>query len=128
MRIEGVGRTWQVDDVQGVDDAFTWRDRCGGALLWSTHDRPYPALAVRISGDLADVHFFPYEGHPGFRCIGGDWNTAAGSTKLVYDGCDPASGEDTPDMFIVSVQTARSIACEFLRSSRMSSEVSWFEL
>jgi hypothetical protein len=124
VRIEGIGRTWQADDLKTLEDAFDWRDHRGGAYFWLTHNQQYPTLAVRISGDFADVCYFPHDGHPGFRCIGDGGMTDNGSTKLVFDGCDPESGEDTPNVFIVPVRTARSIASEFLRNKQMSNDVS----
>jgi hypothetical protein len=51
-----------------------------------------------------------------------------GLTTLVYPGCDPASGEQSPNEFIVPFETARSVAKEFFRSMQMSKAVSWFEL
>jgi hypothetical protein len=117
-----------VDDVEGLEEVLAWRDARGGAFFWLTHDEQYPSLAIRVSGDLADIHFFPRDGHPGFRCLGGEGMAEGGPTTLVFEGCDPGDGEDTPNEFVVPFETAKSIASEFLRSQRMSGDVSWFEL
>jgi hypothetical protein len=85
-------------------------------------------LAIRVSGDLADVHFFPRDGHPGFRCLGSEGMPDVGSMRFVFQGCDPAYGEDTPNEFVVTLRTAKSIASEFLRSKRTAGHESWFEL
>jgi hypothetical protein len=108
---------------------LAWRDDRGGAILWlSPDDARYPAMALRIGGSVADVHYIPRDGHPGFRCLGGDGLPPGGLTRLVYRGADPASGEETPNEFVVPVGTASSVAAEFFRSQQMSGAVSWFEL
>jgi hypothetical protein len=94
----------------------------------SREGEKYPCLAIRISGDVADVHYFPREGHPGFRCLGGEGLPESGCTALVYEGSDPQDGEHTPNSFIVPVKTAYSIATVFLSTDRMSDAVSWLEL
>jgi hypothetical protein len=117
-----------VDDVESLEEVLAWRDARGGGVFWLTHGEQYPSLAIRVSGNLADVHFFPRDGHPGFRCLGGEGMPGGGSMKFVFQGCDPASGEDTPNEFVVTLSTAKSIANEFLRSKRMTGNVSWSEL
>jgi Immunity protein Imm1 len=129
VRVGGHNQTVQVEDLTSLEAVLARRDHRGGGLFWLTPDgERFPALAVRVSGDLADVHYFPWDGHPGFRCLAGDGLSEGGLTTLVFEGCDPASGEDTPNEFIVPFETARSIAKEFFHSRQMSEAVSWFEL
>jgi hypothetical protein len=118
-----------VADGKSLDAALAWRDERGGGTFWLTPDETrYPALAIRVSPDLADVHYFPCDGHPGYRCFGGDGVPEGGYTTLVYQGADPATGEQTPNEFVVPFETARAIAGEFFRTERMSDAESWFEL
>jgi hypothetical protein len=129
MRVDGYHRTWEVDDLASLADVLSWRDERGGAMLWLTPDESrFPSLAVRISGVVADVHYFPRDGHPGFRCLGGVGLPAGGMTWLVYQGADPATGEETPNEFVVPVELAGEVAAEFFRSQQMAATVSWFEL
>jgi hypothetical protein len=128
--IVGCGRrAWQVKDAQDLKKVLAWRDSRGGAAFWLSREAvEYPCLAIRVTGDIADVHFLPEDGHPGFRCLGGEGLPRGGFTTLVYEGCDPGSGEETPNEFVISFETACSIATEFFHSERMSETVSWFEL
>src|SRR5262249_4186533 len=115
-------RSWEVKDVKGLEDALAWRDARGGTEFWLSHDEEkYPVLAMRVTGELADVTFFPEEGHPGFRCLGGKGLTKGGSTTLGFEGCAPATGEDAPNEFVVPFETAYSIAMEFFQRKQ-----SWF--
>lgn len=129
MIVHGYGRAWKVEDDEGLGEVIAWRNSRGGGIFWMAHEGDdYPLLEIRISGDVADVHFFPKEGHPGFRCLGGWGLPVDGSTKLVYQGCDPGDGEEIPNRFIIPLATARRVAREFLARKRMSDAVSWFEL
>ena len=129
MRVDGSYQSWQVANLEDLDAALTWRDDRGGGLFWLTPDDDrYPSLALRVGGCLADVTYFPKEGHPGFRCLGGDGLPKGGLTTLVYQGADPASGEVTPNEFIVSFETAHSVAVQFFVSGQRPDVVPWFEL
>ena len=129
LRIAGYSRTWEVEDVQGLHQALAWRDARGGGIFFLSRENvQYPHLCIRVSGNIADVHFFPEEGHPGYRCLGDEGMPEGESTTFVYEGCDPWDGEETPNRFVVPFETARSIATAFLRSERRPDTVSWFEL
>jgi hypothetical protein len=129
VEIGGYHRTWKAEDIESLRAALAWRDLKGGAIFWLGDGHgEYPQLAIRISGDFADIHYFPEEGHPGFRSLGGEGLPKGGMTTFIYDGSDPAEGEDTPNEFVVSPAVVWLVAKEFFLSKRMSNAVSWFEL
>ena len=65
MRVEWCGKSWLVVDIEGLTAALARRDDHNGGKFWLTPDEGwYPALAIRISGDVADVHYFPSDCHP----------------------------------------------------------------
>lgn len=129
MRIATHREMWQVEDVRSLEAALSWRDARRGGCFWITpNDEEYPALAIRASGDEADIHYFPQEAHPGFRCLGGEGLPAGGMPTFVFQGCDPIAGEETPNKFVIPFETARLVASEFFRTRQMSADVAWFEL
>jgi hypothetical protein len=129
MQVEGLKRTWEVDSEEALKAALVSRDSRGGAEFWlSQAGQKYPCLAVRIGGTLCDVHFFPEDGHPGFRCLGGEGLSPDGMTKLVFEGCDPGDGEQIPNRFVVPFTKALSVARVFFRAGIMSDAEEWFEL
>ena len=106
-----------------------WRDSVGGAIFFlEPDDASYPLLCMRVSGDVADIIFYPEDGHPGFRCLGGEGLLEGGWTTLMYEGCDPSDGEEEPNQFIVPYVKARAVASDFLRDLKMSEAVSWLDL
>lgn len=109
MRVEQCRQSWQVTNVKELVAALASRDDKGGALFYITPDNQrYPSLAIRVAKDYADVHYFPYDGHPGFRCLGGQGLPEDGWTSFVYQGCDPGTGEKTPNEFIVRFENFRA--------------------
>src|SRR5262249_5535772 len=93
MRVHGYRQTWEVADERSLEAALAWRDDHGGGIFWLSPDEErYPALAIRVSGKVADVIYFRQDGHPSFRCLGGQGLPEDGLTTLVYQGCDPAGG------------------------------------
>jgi len=92
--------------------------------------REFPVVAIRVSGELADVHYFPFKGHPGFRALASPSasQSSGQSITLIYEGCDPSTGEESPVEFIVPIDTAIDLAKEFHRTGTRPVGASWFEL
>jgi hypothetical protein len=112
-----------------LEQALLQRDERGGGEFWISPDSSeFPCLAVRISGAIGDVHFFPDADSPGFRCLAGADPPQGGTTKLLYMGCDPADGEDSPSEFIVPFATIVQIALAFLAEEDPLTLGHWFEL
>ena len=129
MRLEGNGRSWLIEDEASLEKALAYRDRCGGAQLWlSPNNADFPCLAFRISGEVGDIHFFPKEGHPGYRRLGGKGLPHGGVKALVFDGCDPKDGEETPNLFIISPEEIIGVAKSFLCVTNIVNLEAWVEL
>jgi hypothetical protein len=130
MRIEGHHTTWHANDARSLAEILRRRDSKGGGQFWiSAMDDRFPCLALRVSGDLADVHYFPEEGHPGFRCLAEqDLLDERDAIPFVYCGCDPASGEEVPREFVVPFMVALAVATEFLSTRQLPEAARWLEL
>jgi len=127
MKIEGYGIAWDANDEEGLETVLRKRDSRGGGQFWLSDAADYPCLAIRVSGDLSDIHYFPHDNHPGFRCLGGQDLPPNGCTNFVYEGCEPYAGEETENKFVVPFATALTVAKDFLRSKQMASSAQWFE-
>jgi hypothetical protein len=129
VRVDGFRWTSNVEDEKALEAALMWRDSRGGAEFWlSQEGEKYPCLAMQISGSVGHVMYFPNDGHPGFRCLGGEGLAKGGATTLVFLGCDPGDGVDVPNEFVVPFGKALLIAKDFFRNRKMSDTVAWFEL
>jgi hypothetical protein len=130
MQIEGHHRHWQVATEAELGAVLLFRDGVGGARFWlNADDEDFPVLAIRISGDVGDVHYFPAEGHPGSRALA----TLEGPEKdqtilLRYEGADPASGELTSRRFILPFATLLDVARSFFHVQSLPASLAWFKL
>ena len=129
MILEGLNRSIRVETAQALREVLAWRDAGGGAHWWLAGEvGAFPALAMTFTGPVAELHFFAQASHPGFRCVGGEGLPEDGETLLVYEGCDPGDGIQTPNEFIIRSEQAADIAAFFLANQAMSDAVAWLEL
>jgi hypothetical protein len=130
MQIDGHHRHWQVATEAELEAVLRFRDGVGGAQFWlNADDEDFPALAMRVTGDVGDVHYFPAEGEPGWRALAILEGPEKGQTILLrYEGADPASGELTPPQFVLPFATLLDVARSFFRVQSLPASVAWFEL
>ena len=92
------------------------------------HTEPHPTLSVQFNRDIAYLHYFPSDDHPGYQ-----------PCQMTPDGCDgdvhflqtdgsEANSFDVSSDALVSADVAYIAAIEFLRSAELPPSVSWFEL
>ncbi|MEK8035008.1 hypothetical protein AACH06_29685 [Ideonella sp. DXS29W] len=129
MKLEGYRQTWHVEDAASLEAALSLRDERGGADLWLSPDgAEYACLAIRIGGNVGDVHFLPEFDNPGYRCLGGSELPKNGITKLVFMGCDPGDGEEVPNEFVVPSATIVRVARGFLLGEQVLDLAKWLQL
>ena len=102
-------------------------DRRGGGEFWlaSPHQK-FPCLAVRTSAGQAAIHYFPTEGHPGFRRLAEHPNQS--DLVFQFEGCDPYDGESNPGEFVIPLAEALTVADHFMQQGGMCEPSKWFEL
>jgi hypothetical protein len=130
MLIEGHHRRWLASNESELDDVLEFRDDVGGAQFWLiTAEETYPLLAIRVSGDVGDVHYFPDEGIAGFRALSPPEHREHDDVVLFrYEGADPADGEDVTTRFVLPFSAVVDIARQFFRSQSLPKLATWFEL
>src|SRR5262249_37933540 len=128
MQIEGHGVTWSARDEAELETVLRRRDRRGGGLFWLFFEaRAFPRRSIRVSGEWSAIDYFPNPEHPGFRRLG-DLDPSTGTTVLVYEGCDPYTGEEEPNEFLVPFATTLVVARHFFRTNGMAASVEWYSL
>ena len=125
MRVEHFGGSLDVTDVRELDQVLEFRDeRDSNELYMSDHDEQFqdarPALMINLRGTAAHAYFLPGGDHAGFVALGDEERT----DEVMFYGSDIV----VYGPHIITVQTARKIAHEFLRSRSRSTLVEWDEL
>jgi hypothetical protein len=128
MTIEDFYVIGEIADQHDLETVLMRRHRDGVNEFWLSHsNQRYPAIAMSVKGNLSALHYFPRDGHPGFR-------SAGNAARLNPDGMTTfwisASG-DTIDVLndaVMPFPLALAAAKEFLISDELPQSVEWFKL
>jgi Immunity protein Imm1 len=96
--------------------------------FWIYHE-PWekPLLLILVNNELANLHYFPDDKHPGYASIGNTPSLSAhGNTVFCMNS--PKEEEEVPNDAIVPFSDALAAAKEFLVSTAMPPSIEWFEL
>ena len=130
MRVYDFDGLVEVSNIRELEKALMKRYLKDGEEVnhfWLDHDEAYPSLAIPIRGNLAGLHYFPEEGHPGFRSEGNMKGLKMGKTTEFYMNIHGQSIDVINDA-IVPVSVALRVAKEFFYSKELPKSVEWFEL
>ena len=131
MRVEDFKVNGEVADSGVLAIVLARRHGNGVNEFWLSHgSQRYPAICLLAKDDLAALHYFPIEGHAGFRSAGNLAGLQAGATTTF---CINARGEETEEIGVINdavmpFSVALSVANDFLLSSELPRSVEWFEL
>jgi hypothetical protein len=119
-------REWNAGSRSEIAAVLARRHDRGVNEFWLSHEgREFPHMAIEVAGDLACVHYWPSEGHPGWRLLGS------------VPGLDPEGETEfqicreygtTPNEFVVPFSVALEAAVAFSADMRMPVVGDWFEL
>ena len=96
------------------------------AFWLSREDNDYPFIIILVNREISSIHYFPLEGHPGFRPVGHAVLPAQGMTTFFMNS--PREAEYMINASVVPFSTALAVAKEFLISTALPRSVEWFEL
>lgn len=112
----------KVENLADLQKALDFSRNQSEFSIWiSLGDSQYPYINVLIKGDLAYVHYFEKEGHPGYQSIG----------RSTEDGMITINEEDqmiVPMDTLVSVDKAAKAGQEFLKTHILPNAIEWLEL
>jgi hypothetical protein len=127
-------RIW---DFEGAHDATTPTEveavlnkRYGAGLnsFWIGHeDGKFPAMNIMVNGDIAYVHYFPKQGHPGLASVGSVPCLRSGEFTEFF----PSESKESLDIMneaIVPVSDALKAAQEFAASKTLPKCIQWNSL
>jgi hypothetical protein len=125
MHVEDARGALEAEDEASLEAALAVRyDHDANEFWLYGGDGPHPTLGILVRGDLADVHYLPSEGHPGFRSLATQESKAEGTTTFYMGGEQQAA----PNQFVVPFSKALEAAKEFLVSRQQPMCLDWFEL
>jgi len=128
MRIEDYDTVWDVTSPADIATAMRTRHGAGRNAFWLSHgNKEFPSISIMVSGDLAYVHYFPKEGHPGFASVGNLPGLRPGEDSVFF-----MHNSDEPigvmNEAVVPFRDALKAAQEFAISSALPKSIQWSEL
>lgn len=126
-RIEHFGGVVEVDEATSIDNVLGLRYGSGVNEFWIFRESEFPHLAILVNQDRACVHYFPEEGHPGFRSRG-EVEGPLDEEYLVFYTNTPQEELTVPAKASVPVDLAIRAAREFFADPRLPPALRWDEL
>jgi hypothetical protein len=128
MRIQDYDSVCDVAKPADIEAALHKRHGAGRNAFWLSHGAElFPAINIMVKGDLAHVHYFPEERHPGFASAGRlPGLKPKGDTVFFMN----SSNEPVEIMnsAVVRFSDALKAAQEFAISATMPKCIQWFDL
>jgi hypothetical protein len=96
--------------------------------FWIMHDEEMnPAISLLVRGDLSCIHYFPYEGHPGFVSVGTvEGLDREGFTTFRFDTLEQE--EEIWNHHVILASASMSAAKDFFISKELPKSIEWTEL
>jgi hypothetical protein len=129
MKIQDMSNTI-FDASNNVDVERILLKRCnqGVNAFWIFHEpREKPILLILAKNQMANLHYFPDEGHPGYISVGNIPSLPAHDYTMFFMN-SPKEEEHVPNDAIVPFADALAAAKEFLVSTELPHSIEWFEL
>jgi hypothetical protein len=128
MRVQDFTQILEANNKTELEAALTKRYQNGVNGFWLSRDaNKYPVLSILVKGDLASVHYFPKERHPGFTPVGKIEGLKPGGTTTFFLDTISQKQEVLNDA-IVPFTAALTAAKEFLFSKELPQSIEWLEL
>jgi hypothetical protein len=126
--IEDFGGRCEVNSISDFEDALQKRYGSGVNEYWISHDEEKnPVLALLINGNLSCVHYFPYEGHPGFVCVGNvDGLDKDGFTTFSLQTVEQK--QEIWNRHVIPLSKALMVTKDFFASKELPKSIEWNEL
>ncbi len=96
----------------------------GANHFWLSGEERFPTLAVAVANEVASVHYFPEEGHPGFISLGDQTLTG----DVVFLTGLPSETIEVGKRYTLSWELARRAVEEFSTHLELPRCLSWYEL
>lgn len=124
MKIEHFGGTAFVDNASELERVLEVRYGPNANEFFLSDTERYPLLGILVIGDIAAIHYFPAEGHPGFLSVGDESNVGT----VVFRTNTPDEELELAAACAIPIAQASQCAKEFLTASSLPSCIKWLEL
>lgn len=128
MKIHDLSGSLETDDIAELASRLrSVRARGYGAFHMSGYeDLPY--MSVHFNGDIAYIHYFSSDGHPGFQPTDMTPPDCPDVVRFLNTDESEAGAIEMPASTLVDANTAVAAAVEFAATRQMPRSIRWSEL
>ena len=127
MRIEDYDSDREATDPTDIDAALSKRHGDGLNSFWLSHGaEEFPVINILVKGDLAYVHYFPKDRHPGFASAAKVLGPRPDETSIFFEY--PTEKMWILNSALIPFSDALKAAQEFAASKTMPKCIQWSEL
>jgi hypothetical protein len=128
LRVQDFESVTTANSVEQLEEALQKRYRDGVNSFWLSHDaETKPSISMLMKSDLAYLHYFPNDSHPGFASVGTVSELPQHkATTFFLDSPDQA--QEILNSSIVPLSKALEVAKEFFASKDLPGHIKWSEL
>jgi hypothetical protein len=128
MRIQDYDAVCNATGPAEIETALNRHYGAGRNAFWLSHGAElFPAINIMVKGDLAYVHYFPKEAHPGFASVGRLPGLRPNGDAMFFMSSSDEPVEITNGA-VVPFSDALKVAQEFAISATLPKCIQWFEL
>ena len=129
MKVEHFLGTDECADKSGIKDILSKQNSDGFNEFWISTEKPFPFMAALTKGKLAYVHFFPEDGHPGFRGL-----AAEGDNDLSEDDVTVFMSNNCSEKMwienccVIPLEKTVNVIEQFFETDKLRGMIEWDEL
>lgn len=128
MRIEDFEGAYEASDISELEMVLQKRYGPGVNGFWLSHDNEkYPSVSLLVRGDLACLHYFPADSHPGFLSVGSIQELKPDESTIFFLD-NPNQEQEIPNSSVISFYEAVEVAKGFFASKELPGSIEWLEL
>jgi hypothetical protein len=127
MKLEDFASVVDVRSEEDLETVLRKTYENDANAFWMSHNSSkYPVLSVLVRGELACLHYFPKDRHPGFRSVGEVAQLKRSGTSTFFTR--RAEKQEVLNDSIVPFSAALTVAKEFFHGDDLPKSIRWFEL
>jgi hypothetical protein len=128
MRIWDFEGAHEASNISQLETVLQKRYRLGVNGFWLSHDNErYPCVSLLVNGDLACLHYFPTEPHPGFLSQGSLQELNPDEWTIFFLD-NPDQEQEMPNSSVIHFSKAVEVARDFFSSKELPISIEWLEL
>ncbi|WP_430453906.1 Imm1 family immunity protein [Rhodopirellula europaea] len=128
MKIHDLSGSFETDDTSQLAERLRGDRRDAYGAFHVSGDDAMPYISAHFNGDIAYVHYFATDGHPGFQPTDMTPNGCPDEVHFLNTDGAEAGAIDMPASALVDADTAIQAILEFAASGQMPQSIQWFEL